>query len=350
MNRLLLLLVISAFALGANGKNYPTMFAHRGCWSKNSAGEFIIPENSVAGVTMAARMGYKGIECDVHYTKDGKMVILHDKTINRTMRRASDYSKIEEPIKLSDLTFEQIRTEYILESENPNLRTPIPTLEEILAECKRVGMVPMLHSNIPDSYKVAQSMFGNDWIAFTADFEPLKELRSYSDCTILYSINSGTAEQTIEALKQIGGSCGVSSMRDHLYTAEFCKALTDAGYEVQASIFKSPKEVIAQRNGITYQLSDFSIMPTHKPLAVWRSKAECTKSYSTSLECGAILTEIEYCGTIEVTINGTRTYTLTRETMGRDVIGNRLFNTTPQISITAKEGTIKRTVTKVYSY
>lgn len=41
---------------------------------------------------MAARMGYAGIECDVKKTKDGHLVVLHDKTINRTMRNAVDYS------------------------------------------------------------------------------------------------------------------------------------------------------------------------------------------------------------------------------------------------------------------
>ena len=50
-------------------------------------------------------------------------------------------------------------------------------------------------------------------------------------------------------------------MNYNLYTPQFCKALTDAGYEVQASIFPAPHEATAQRNGITYQLTDFSFMP-----------------------------------------------------------------------------------------
>ena len=107
----------------AKENQYPHMFAHRGCWSKAPSGEFDIPENSVAAVTAAARMGYEGIECDVHYTKDKKMVILHDETLNRTMRRASDYSKLDKPIRLADITFEELRRDYVLESVNPALRT-----------------------------------------------------------------------------------------------------------------------------------------------------------------------------------------------------------------------------------
>ena len=43
--------------LFAQESQLPHMFAHRGCWSKAPSGEFDIPENSVAAVTAAARMG-----------------------------------------------------------------------------------------------------------------------------------------------------------------------------------------------------------------------------------------------------------------------------------------------------
>lgn len=350
MKRALLLILTLFVSVAAIGRSLPTMFAHRGCWSKNALGEFIIPENSVAAVAMAARMGYAGIECDVRLTKDKKMVILHDKTINRTLRRASDYSKIEEKIYLKDLTFEQLCNDYVMESEDPQLRVPLPTLEQILAECKKHGLIPMLHSSVADSYRVAQEMFGDNWICFTDDFDKLLSVREYSDCLILYAIDGGTVEQLIAKLKQLGGHCGVSTMNSRLYTPQFCKALTRAGYEVQASIFKSPKEVVAQRNGITYQLSDFSIMPSGKPYDKWSSKSEGSYEWSEVVECGATVVEIDYCGTIEVVVNGNRTYTLTRETAGRDIIGNRHFDIAPKVAVRQVDGTISRVRAKVYKY
>lgn len=267
LTTILILVVAVCYAIDVEAKprdkeqQYPTMFAHRGCWSKNVEGEFVIPENSVAAVAMAKRMGYAGIECDVHYTKDKRMVILHDATLNRTARNAADYSKLDKPVRLADLTFEELRRDYVLESANPELRTPIPTLEELLEECKRQGIIPMLHSDVWESYEVAQRMFGDAWICFTGGVEHMQKVRKFSDCTILLAINDGTAEENIARLKQIGGHCGISTMNYKLYTAEFCKALTDAGYEVQASIFPAPHEAVAQRNGITYQLTDFSFMP-----------------------------------------------------------------------------------------
>ncbi len=274
MKRLFLfcLTLLLSLPLEAKRPSHPHMYAHRGCWSKDNNGEWIIPENSVAAVAAAAKYGYEGIECDVHYTKDKRMVILHDATLNRTARRASDYSKLETPIYLKDLTFEELRRDYVLESTNPELRTPIPTLEELLAECKMQNIKPMLHSDIWESYKVAQDMFGNDWICFTGGVERMQKVRAFSDCTILLAINDGTAEQNIARLSQIGGHCGISTMNYSLYTPEFCKAITDAGYEVQASIFPAPHEAIAQRNGITYQLTDFSFMPPagKKPKYVYK--------------------------------------------------------------------------------
>lgn len=342
----------------AQGKQTPTLFAHRGCWSQNENKEFIVPENSLPAVAMAKRMGYTGIECDVHYTKDNVMVILHDATLNRTMRRASDYSKLDKPVKLADLTFEELRRDYVLESTNPEWRTPIPTLEELLTECKKHGIVPMLHSALMPSYHVAQQMFGNDWICFTTGVEHLQQVRKFSDCTILLSISDGSAEENISRLEQIGGRCGISTMSYSLYTEEFCHALTSRGYIVQASIFPAPHEAIGQRNGITFQLTDFSIMPPHRPIDKGSAKLHATSnnavwewSSDQKLECGAVTLDVEFKGEIEVVINNDRTYTLTRAEMGHDKIGGRLFDKAATVKLSAKPGTeVKKASAKAYKY
>ena len=95
--------------------NYsPLPVAHRGCWFTNQ-----IPENSIAAIRTAKRYGYKAIECDVKYTKDSILVIMHDGTINRTMRKASDYSSLTTPINISDLTWAELRQDYVLTAEEP---------------------------------------------------------------------------------------------------------------------------------------------------------------------------------------------------------------------------------------
>lgn len=53
------------------------VIAHRGYSAK-------APENTMAAFELALEAGADGIELDVHLTKDGEVVVLHDETVNRT--------------------------------------------------------------------------------------------------------------------------------------------------------------------------------------------------------------------------------------------------------------------------
>lgn len=44
------------------------------------------PENTMSAFIAAVKQGYDVIELDPAMTKDGKFVVLHDETINRTAR------------------------------------------------------------------------------------------------------------------------------------------------------------------------------------------------------------------------------------------------------------------------
>jgi glycerophosphoryl diester phosphodiesterase len=53
-------------------------FAHRGLHSRDKT----VPENSLEAFRLAAREGY-GIELDVQLSRDGKVVVFHDNTLDR---------------------------------------------------------------------------------------------------------------------------------------------------------------------------------------------------------------------------------------------------------------------------
>lgn len=55
----------------------PLVIAHRGASS-------YAPENTYAAFDLALRMGAKGFEMDVHLSADGKIVVIHDRTLERT--------------------------------------------------------------------------------------------------------------------------------------------------------------------------------------------------------------------------------------------------------------------------
>ena len=346
------------------------MIAHRGGWTERTVTapdgsthkEFVVPENSVAAVGMARRFGYDGIECDVKYTADSVMVLMHDRTMNRTVRNAADYSPLKEPLRVGDLTFEQLRRDYVLASNDPAMRTPIPTLEELLAECKKEGMIAVLHSTVPESFVLAQKMLGdNGWVAFNGYDNILAEARKISDCLILLDPGrqkNQAVESTIQRLKKLGGRCGVSSMKRTLLTEEYCHALRECGFQIQSSIFKTPHEVQALRNGVTILLTDFAKLPEEekRPAMKFRkrnyahTKTIC-KQWSREVECGALTLEIEFEGTVDLLLNGERRYSLTRTESGTDRLGTRFIEMSPSLEVSVAEGgRIHSLKANVYQY
>ena len=356
MKKLLTLCALVCFAVVAMAQSeqpLPKMFAHRGCWSK------ICPENSPHAVARAAQHGYMGIECDVKMTSDGHMVIMHDKTINRTCRIAADYSKIQGKVNISDLTFDELRNNYVLASPNPEFRMPVPTLEEILKECKKHKIVPMLHSKYVESYRLAQKIMGDKWICFTGDVNALKECRKFSKCLILYGIKQKTAESAFELLPQLGGKVGVSSMEREALTRERIKRFRDLGYEVQASIYVRPREVYAVRDGVSIVLSDFNIMPdpNNKPVKVVELGAKELAQGETlhivadeKVKDGGVAIEIEYEGVLEIAF-GKRddNYTLYNSGKYCDRVGMRFINSKGQVFLHGVEE-CKIKSAKIYFY
>ncbi|HEY2766154.1 MAG TPA: glycerophosphodiester phosphodiesterase [Pseudonocardiaceae bacterium] len=59
---------------------YPRAFAHRGWHLDDLAGM----ENSLSAFRRAVAEGYRYLETDVHATRDGVVVVLHDATLDRT--------------------------------------------------------------------------------------------------------------------------------------------------------------------------------------------------------------------------------------------------------------------------
>ncbi len=72
-------MLLAALFSGCNrpDKGRLLVFAHRGASS-------LAPENTLAALTKAVEVGADGSEIDVHLTKDGEVVLLHDSGLKRT--------------------------------------------------------------------------------------------------------------------------------------------------------------------------------------------------------------------------------------------------------------------------
>ncbi len=84
------------------------IYAHRGYSGK-------YPENTLLAFQKAVKFGADGVELDVHLTKDKKIVVCHDESIDRTYNGHG---------LISEMTFEELRR-YDFQGER------LPTLEEV---------------------------------------------------------------------------------------------------------------------------------------------------------------------------------------------------------------------------
>ena len=91
------------------------MAAHR---AENPA----FPENSIVAIKEAIRLGADIIEVDVRETKDGVLVIMHDKTLDRTTTGKG---------LVADMTYDQLQQLFLLHNGEPTMEK-IPTFKEVL--------------------------------------------------------------------------------------------------------------------------------------------------------------------------------------------------------------------------
>lgn len=75
------------------------------------------PENTIASFKRAIELGAAGIELDVHKSKDGEIVVIHDETVNRTTNGSG---------KVANMTLAELKT------LNVKGGGSIPTLSEVL--------------------------------------------------------------------------------------------------------------------------------------------------------------------------------------------------------------------------
>ena len=94
--------------------------AHRGDWRNAS-------ENSLVAIDNAIRMGVDIVEIDVQRTKDGHIILMHDKKLDRTTTGKG---------LVSEWTLDSIRTLKLKNGCAIKTKENIPTLEEALLHAK----------------------------------------------------------------------------------------------------------------------------------------------------------------------------------------------------------------------
>ena len=123
INQVLLLLLTSTILTSMSCNSDPTMplngiCAHRGARNTH-------PENTIAAFREAIRLGAHMIECDVQLSKDKKMVIMHDATVDRTTNGTGN---------VSELSLHELKALDAGSWKDPVFKEEtIPTLQDVLA-------------------------------------------------------------------------------------------------------------------------------------------------------------------------------------------------------------------------
>lgn len=109
------------YKLNNPSKNHVMVASHRGDW-RNYA------DNSIEGIESCIRMGVDIVEVDVAMTKDGYLILMHDKTVDRTTNGKG---------KVQDLTLAEIKSLYLKNGlGHASEIFKVPTLEEALDATK----------------------------------------------------------------------------------------------------------------------------------------------------------------------------------------------------------------------
>ncbi len=134
--------------------NNNQVIAHRGAWKKKN-----LPENSIASLNEAIRLGCYGSEFDVHMTSDSILVVNHD----------ADF----QGLKISSVTYKELLTKKLSNGES------IPTLEQFLKagvkqkktklilEIKVSNVSPEWDRETTDrAVKLVRKLKANDWVDY----------------------------------------------------------------------------------------------------------------------------------------------------------------------------------------
>ena len=180
--------VSSNFVISMHTDSAPKLVAHRGLSS-------LYPENTLPAFYGAAKYGFDAFELDVHTTKDGEWIVIHDDDVDHMTDCEGE---------VEDYTLEELRAMKLVSGNHiedyPD--TVMPTLRETLDVCKEWNIPPVIElkdcdvqylsslKEMLDEYELSDKA-----VIISFNEEYIEEYRKLdSDIEILYLANEPTKE------------------------------------------------------------------------------------------------------------------------------------------------------------
>lgn len=185
--------------------------SHRGDW-RNA------PENSLQAFKNCIDMGVDMIEIDLHKTKDGQLVLMHDNTINRTTDGKG---------KVSDYTLAELKKFHLRNGMGRVTFHQIPTLEEVLnlSKGKILINIDKGYDYFKDVYALLEKTGTTDQVVIKSGYDYAKVKADNGDVLnkVIYmpivNLNKPDAEKMIDsykALKPVAIECCFSEVTPDL--------------------------------------------------------------------------------------------------------------------------------------
>lgn len=203
--------------------------AHRGF-------SYIAPENTLSAIRAAVKAGSTGCEFDVYRSKDGTVVLMHDKTVDRTTNGRGEVTELTlaELSKLDAGSWKDAKYK----------GEPVPTLEQALAELKDSGCMPVIEikmegisQKVVDAVRKADMLDQAAVIAFSKNV--VKEIRAIEPqlpCAWLSGKNltGSTAARQAKWIAQQAAECNTKlvDLNYSMLSAEIIADLHNRGIEV----------------------------------------------------------------------------------------------------------------------
>ncbi|MGC4106016.1 MAG: glycerophosphodiester phosphodiesterase family protein [Thermomicrobiales bacterium] len=186
------------------------IYAHRG-----ASKEF--PENTIAAFRRAVELGVPGIELDVHLSKDGVPVVLHDETVDRTTGHTGDVTSF---------------TVAELAAMDAGGGEGIPTLAQVIdvVEGKVRLNIEVKAAEAADAVlELVKERPALDWAISSFVWDVLRHARGTSEDAALWPLTIGATEDAIALAQEIGAT--QLNLLDQAVDADIVRFLLDLGIE-----------------------------------------------------------------------------------------------------------------------
>lgn len=181
--------------------------AHRGAFKKNG-----FPENSIASLKEAIRLGCTGAEFDVRMTADDSLVINHDPHHNRLEIEKTSFAELRHFPLANGEPLPTLRS-YLLAGMEKNLQT------RLVLEIKPSGISKERAKIIAGKvWQLVNELKAAPWIVYISfDYEMLKELRRLDPQASLQFLDGNIAPAQLKADGMNGADYHFSVFKKNLH-------------------------------------------------------------------------------------------------------------------------------------